>query len=112
MMNEEEIIKILNYQLSAKNTDINVIPNWEAIQGLLDLYQKEKERNTKLITQNSIRQYNDNEKIKQLKSEVGTMKEQLQMFIPRRRVRRVYKMLGKILEKADYGLEENNGEQM
>ena len=27
----------------------------------------------------------------------GELREQLQMFIPRRRVRRVYKMLGKIL---------------
>ncbi len=35
--------------------------------------------------------------IKQLKEENHNLKEQLQMFIPRRRVRRVYKMLGKIL---------------
>ncbi len=35
--------------------------------------------------------------INKLKQENNTLKEQLQMFIPRRRVRRVYKMLGKIL---------------
>lgn len=34
---------------------------------------------------------------KELKEENHTLKEKLQMFIPRRRVRRVYKMLGKIL---------------
>ena len=34
---------------------------------------------------------------KDLKEENHTLKEKLQMFIPRRRVRRVYKMLGKIL---------------
>lgn len=33
----------------------------------------------------------------ELRQENKTLKEQLQMFIPRRRVRRVYKMLGKIL---------------
>lgn len=109
-MSEDEIIQTINNLFKTIGTGNE--PFFIAVEGLLDLYQKEKERNTKLITQNSIRQYNDNEKIKQLKSEVGTMKEQLQMFIPRRRVRRVYKMLGKILEKADYGLEENNGKQM
>lgn len=34
---------------------------------------------------------------KDLKEENHELKEKLQMFIPRRRVRRVYKMLGKIL---------------
>lgn len=33
-----------------------------------------------------------------LEEENHNMKEQLENFIPRRRVRRVYKMLGKILE--------------
>ena len=42
-MSEEEIIKIIKYMLENKNTDINVIINYEAIQGLLDLYKKEKE---------------------------------------------------------------------
>lgn len=37
-------------------------------------------------------------KIGDLKSENSALKEQLQNFIPRRRVRRVYKMLGDILE--------------
>ena len=39
------------------------------------------------------------EKLKELEKENHNMKEQLQNFIPRRRVRRVYKMLGKILDK-------------
>lgn len=37
------------------------------------------------------------EKVKEIKNENHNLKEQLQNFIPRRRVRRVYKMLGKIL---------------
>ena len=47
-MNEEEIIKIIKYMLENKNTDINVIINYEAIKGLLDLYNKEKEKNKEL----------------------------------------------------------------
>lgn len=39
------------------------------------------------------------EELKQLRVENHNMKEQLENFIPRRRVRRVYKMLGNILEK-------------
>lgn len=110
---EDDIINhCKNYEIEFKNGNQLFVVEKKYFDKVVDLYQKEKERNTKLITQNSIRQYNDNEKIKQLKSEVGTMKEQLQMFIPRRRVRRVYKMLSKILEKTDYGLEENNGKQM
>lgn len=38
------------------------------------------------------------EEIKKLKAENVNMKEQLQSYIPRRRVRRIYKMLGNILE--------------
>lgn len=34
----------------------------------------------------------------ELQKELNSYKEQLAMFIPRRRVRRVYKMLGKILQ--------------
>lgn len=41
-MSEEEIIKIIKYMLENKNTDINVIINYEAIQGLLDLYTKQQ----------------------------------------------------------------------
>ena len=37
--------------------------------------------------------------IRQLKEEVYNLKEQMQNYIPRRRVRRVYKMLGNILDK-------------
>ena len=36
---------------------------------------------------------------RKLKSEVNELKEQLQSYIPRRRVRRVYKQLRKILEQ-------------
>lgn len=36
-------------------------------------------------------------KIKELEEENHTLKEKIQMFIPRRRVRRIYKMIGKIL---------------
>ena len=39
------------------------------------------------------------DKLKELEKENHNMREQLQNFIPRRRVRRVYKMLGKILDK-------------
>ena len=38
------------------------------------------------------------EEIKKLKAENVNMKEQLQSYIPGRRVRRIYKMLGNILE--------------
>ena len=38
------------------------------------------------------------DKLKELEEENHNMKEQLQNFIPRRRVRRVYKMLGDILD--------------
>lgn len=38
-----------------------------------------------------------NNTIEELKKENHDLKEKLQMFIPRRRVRRVYKMIGKIL---------------
>ena len=38
------------------------------------------------------------QKLKQLKDENHNLKEQLKNYIPRRRIRRVYKMLGDILE--------------
>lgn len=38
------------------------------------------------------------EELKKLRNENHNMKEQLENYIPRRRVRRVYKMLGDILE--------------
>ena len=38
------------------------------------------------------------EELKKLRNENHNMKEQLENYIPRRRVRRVYKMLGNILE--------------
>lgn len=38
------------------------------------------------------------EELKKLRAENHNMKEQLENFIPRRRVRRVYKMLGNILD--------------
>lgn len=41
-MNEEEIIKTLNYQLKMKDTDVYTPINYDAIQGLLDLYYKQQ----------------------------------------------------------------------
>lgn len=38
------------------------------------------------------------DELKQLKAECHNMKEQLENYIPRRRVRKIYKMLGNILE--------------
>ena len=38
------------------------------------------------------------EELKQLRAENHDMKEQLENFIPRRRVRKVYKILGNILD--------------
>ena len=38
------------------------------------------------------------QELKQLKDENHNLKEQLENYIPRRRVRRIYKMLGNILE--------------
>ena len=38
------------------------------------------------------------EDLKKLRAENHDLKEQLQNYIPRRRVRRIYKMLGNILE--------------
>lgn len=40
----------------------------------------------------------DKEELKKLKIENQNLKEKLENYIPRRRIRRVYKMLGKILE--------------
>ena len=39
------------------------------------------------------------DKLKELEKENHNMREQLQNFIPRRRVRRIYKMLGNILDE-------------
>lgn len=39
-----------------------------------------------------------NTEIQELKNKIAAQEEQLQNFIPRRRVRRVYKMLGNILD--------------
>ena len=39
-----------------------------------------------------------NSEIQELKNELAAKNEQLQNYIPRRRVRRIYKMLGDILE--------------
>ena len=39
------------------------------------------------------------EELKRLRAENHNLREQLQNFIPRRRVRRVYKMLGNILDE-------------
>lgn len=72
-MSEEEIIKIIKYMLENRNTDINIIINYEAIQGLLDLYTKQqkeieelKENELLEITENFI----SKDKIKELKEKV------------------------------------------
>lgn len=39
-----------------------------------------------------------NSEIQELKNKIATQQEQLENFIPRRRVRRIYKMLGNILD--------------
>lgn len=48
----------------------------------------------------------ENLKIKELEAEVHNLKEQLQSYIPRRRVRRVFKQLKKVLEQ-DIPLDDN-----
>lgn len=57
-MTEEEIIKLLNYQTNMKGTDVYTPINYDAIQGLLDLYNKQKEEikrlKIQLKTQNGI----------------------------------------------------------
>ena len=39
-----------------------------------------------------------NSEIQELKNKIAAQQEQLEKYIPRRRVRRIYKMLGNILE--------------
>ena len=39
-----------------------------------------------------------NSEVQELKNKIATQEEQLKNFIPRRRVRRIYKMLGNILD--------------
>lgn len=40
-----------------------------------------------------------NSEIQNLKNKIAEQKEQLENFVPRRRVRRIYKMLGNILDE-------------
>ena len=40
-----------------------------------------------------------NSEIQDLKNKIAEQKEQLENFVPRRRVRRIYKMLGDILDE-------------
>ena len=47
-MSEEELIKVITYKLNMKNTDVYAPILYEEIQGLLDLYNKEKEKNKEL----------------------------------------------------------------
>lgn len=39
-----------------------------------------------------------NSKVQELKNKIAAQEEQLKSFIPRRRVRRIYKMLGDVLD--------------
>ncbi len=41
-MSEEDIVKIITYMLNMQNTDVNIIVNYEAIKGLLELYKKQQ----------------------------------------------------------------------
>ncbi len=67
-MNEEEIIKTLNYQLKMKDTDVYTPINYDAIQGLLDLYTKQQKEIEKLKDKlNEERNFN--------KSALETLKE-------------------------------------
>ena len=59
-------------------------------------YISDLEETNRLLLSNNAKK---SEEINKLKCENHDMKEQLQFFIPRRRVRRVYKQLGKILKQ-------------
>ena len=59
-MNEEEIIKTLNYQLKMKDTDVYTPINYDAIQGLLDLYTKQQKEIKRL---KKFEKYYENEKV-------------------------------------------------
>lgn len=85
-MSEEEIIKEIEFFIIYMKQDNYNIKYIGYISKLLELYNKEKEIRIKEAMV-----------ISQLRQENQNLKEKLQMYIPRRRVRRVYKMLGKIL---------------
>lgn len=67
--------------------------NAEWTEKVLNYIEELEKTNRILLNENAKK----NETINNLKCENYDMKEQLQFFIPRRRVRRVYKQLGKIL---------------
>lgn len=84
-LSEEEVMQGINRtiafmkeELKAEHSCFSIKEMW-SLHGLLELYDKEKQKNKELAEENH------------------NLKEKLQMFIPRRRVRRAYKMLGKIL---------------
>lgn len=70
--------------------------NWNEVQAIENLIQENKELRIQISARETVVDKLIKEN-KDLKEENHTLKEKLQMFIPRRRVRRVYKMLGKIL---------------
>lgn len=121
-MNEEEIKETL--KTMKENIDKKYLKtrNSEAIETILNLLEKKdidiietKEANRQL----SVELKKKDKIINEMKKENHDLKEKLQMFIPRRRVRRVYKMLGKILSvdidpiilekelKAEYKIKED-----
>lgn len=62
------------------------------------MIDKEIENNLLETIENLTKRIKELEEIEKEHKQInGELREQLQMFIPRRRVRRVYKMLGKIL---------------
>lgn len=91
---EKEAIQTFEYFLDdiSKNggctidIDFQHKKEYEAMWKILNLIQTQQEEIEK-----------KDKTINELKHENHTLKEKLQMFIPRRRVRRVYKMIGEIL---------------
>lgn len=67
----------------------------DSVETVLNYIFDLEETNRLLLNNNAKK----SEEINKLKCENHDMKEQLQFFIPRRRVRRVYKQLGKILKQ-------------
>jgi chromosome segregation ATPase len=90
----KNILELKN-DISTRKTILNLIQKQDTeLQQVLNDYQELGKDYHKLECEFEKK---DTE-INKLKQENHTLKEQGKMFIPRRRVRRVYKMLGKILK--------------
>ena len=101
-MNNIEILKDLNKYISFANKHENFSNDadykWhKELAGMIEnLIEENKELRIQISARETVVDKLTKEN-KDLKEENHELKEKLQMFIPRRRVRRVYKMLGKIL---------------